>query len=82
MPASIKPSHKHYTVNAHCVHVETDCRGGNFMHVYEPLDVSITITADGQVAVNVNDSCVFTIRNPANIRVANQLREVNPIPGD
>lgn len=52
------------------------------MHVYEPLDVSITITADGQVAVNVNDSCVFTIRNPANIRVANQLREVNPIPGD
>ena len=62
--------------NKTCVHVDTDTIGLKFMRVVSPEHVSVTITEDGDIAINVNDSCVFTLSKPSNISVQNALAPV------
>lgn len=59
--------------NKFCVFVDTDTSGLKFMRVVSPERVSVYITEEGDIAVNVNESCVFTLSKPKNIIVYNQL---------
>ena len=62
--------------NKLCVHVDTDTSGLHFMRVVSPEHASVTITEEGDITVNVNDSCVFSLSKPTNIRVDNALPPV------
>lgn len=68
--------------NHHCVTVDTDPTGLKFMTVRKPEHVTVTITATGDVMVNVNESCVFLLLNPVNITVENTMAPANAIAGD
>lgn len=62
--------------NKTCVVVDTDRKGLKFMRVISPHDVSVVITEEGDISVNVNDSCVFSLSKPSNIVVENGLAPV------
>jgi len=62
--------------NKTCVHMDTDTSGLKFMRVISPEHVSVTISEEGDIAVNVNDSCVFSLSKPKNIIVNNALPPV------
>lgn len=62
--------------NKTCVYVDTDTSGLKFMRVVSPEHVTVTITEEGDIAVNVNDSCVFSLSKPENITIENALPTV------
>ena len=62
--------------NKTCVLVDTDTHGLHFMRVNSPVEVRVTITNYGDIFINVNDSCVFTLSNPGQITVNNALSPV------
>lgn len=62
--------------NKNCVFSNTDADGNKFMRVVSPSQVNVMITEEGDIYVNVNDSCVFSLSKPSNIVVENALAPV------
>lgn len=63
------------TDNTQCVRAERDPEGRWFMDVTCPKYVCLSISDNGTIWVNVNDSCVFRLCKPELMTVENNFDE-------